>query len=426
MKLVNSKKLYKLSKSILAGPSTMSKGVDQFAYGITPYAIERGDGAYVWDVDGNKYLETIMALGPIILGYNHPYVNEAIKHQLEKGITFSLSHSLEVEVAEMLCDRIPCAELVRFAKNGNDVTSAAIRLSRYVTRSDHVIFCGYHGWQDWYACQTSMDGGIPKKIKDYSHRFEYNNLGNLETLLKKYSGNIACIIMEATNIVVPDQDYLQSVRKLADKYNALLIFDEIVTGFRFDRGGYQKVCGVIPDLATFSKAIANGMPLSVLVGKKEIMEKCPDVLITMTFAGESLSLAAAKATMEVIDKENVIEKIEKTGKILMNKIKDLITDSNLNDIISIEGYPQRNVIIFKDYDKISADDIRTYWIQELTKKKVLTLGYHMPSLAYKEKEVEFLLGVYCNVLKDIYLNINDASLIDKLQCPSSSKFSIRD
>jgi len=419
-RLKKSKEIYKRSQKVIAGPSTFSKGPDQFAHGITPYALDRGNGAYVWDVDGNKYLDYISALGYAILGYRHPHVEEAVKKQLEKGFIFSLAHSLEVEVAEMLCERIPCAEMVRFGKNGNDVTTAAIRLSRYVTGKDHILFCGYHGWQDWYVSQTSMNGGIPKVIKEYSHRFNYNDLNNLKELLETYKDSVACIIMEPVRSA-PNAGYLEGVRELATKYNVILIFDEIVTGFRFHRGGYQSLSGVIPDLACFSKAIANGMPISALVGKREIMKRCPEIYFSLSAAGETLSLAAAKAVMEVFDREDVAGKIAKNGQRLIEETEKLISQNGLKEVISIDGFPCRNSFIFKDYKDTPGADIRTFWIQELAKRGILSGGYHMMSLAHKDEEIDFTLSRYDQVLRLAKEGIESGALSEMLQCPAAKE-----
>ena len=423
--LNNSSEYYKRSQSVLAGPSTFGKGVDQFAYGITPYALERGEGAYLWDVDGNKYLDTMMSLGAVFLGYCNATVDKAIQQQLKNGISFSLAHRLEVEVSEMLCERIPCADMARFGKNGNDVTTAAIRLSRYVTGNNHVLFCGYHGWQDWYISKTSMNGGVPTEVGDYSHRFAYNDLGALEALLQELEGKTACIIMEPTSRIHPQDGFLQGVRDLSEKYKVVLIFDEVVTGFRFHRGGYQSVCGITPDLACFSKAMGNGLPISALVGKQEIMENCTDIFYSLTFAGETLSLAATKAVMEVIDEENVPKVVEENGQNFLERINDQIKKYGLQDVVAVEGYPCRSVMIFRDTEDIPSADTRTYWIQELAKKEILTAGYHIVSFAHKKPEIDFLLTRYDQVFEDIKSSLNDGTLSEKLNCPSA-KLSARD
>jgi glutamate-1-semialdehyde 2,1-aminomutase len=439
MKLKNSKIIYNRSKKVLSGPSTFSKGIDQFAYGVSPYAIDKSIGAYAWDIDGNKYLDTIMSLGAVFIGHNNSTINNSIKNQLKKGTTFSLASKLETEVAEMLTDRIPGAEMIKFGKNGNDVTSAAIRLARHYSRSDHILFCGYHGWQDWYTCQTSMDGGIPKTIKKYSHRFEYGDLEALEILLKKFKNNTACIILEPVSKTEPIcksicgdckklnicKGYLKGVRKLADKYRTILIFDEVVTGFRFHRGGYQALCKVTPDLSCFSKSMANGMPIAALAGKKEIMKKSNEIFYSLTFGGETLSLAAAKSVLDFIDKNNVVEHVFLQGNVLMQKINVLLHQLELNDVIEIRGFPQKNFMIFKNYQENLAEDLRTYWIQQITINKVLSLGTHLLSFSHKKKEINYLLDVYEKVFLDFKKVIKNENLHKVLKCPTA-KSSARD
>jgi len=435
MKLKKSIKLYRLSKNKLAGPSTFSKSVDQFAFGISPFAIDHAKGAYAWDVDGNKYIDTIMSLGAVILGHADEEVNNSIKKQLKKGTSLSLTSKLEIEVAQMLCERIPCAEMVRFGKNGNDVTTAAIRLARHYTKRNHVLFCGYHGWQDWYICQTSMNSGIPKEISKYSHRFEYNNLFALEKLLKKYKNKVACIILEPVSRQEPIcknicnyckkkdgcKGFLHGVKKLADKYNAVLIFDEIVTGFRFARGGYQEISGVLPDLACFSKAMANGLPISALVGKKEIMRKSKEIYYSLTFAGETTALAATKATLNLLDKRKAYEKIRKNGSFLINEMKKSIYENNLSKTLKLEGFPSRSILITSDHHFASAEEIKTYWIQECAKKGILTSGNNILSLAHNEKVIQKIVNIYSSIFEDIKFSLLKGNLTKKLKSPSVKK-----
>ena len=434
MKLKNSKILYKKSIKLIAAPSTFSKGVDNFAFGISPYAIKKGKGAYSWDVDGNKYLDTIMALGAVILGHANKEINNSIKKQLQKGISFSLTNRLEIDVAEMLCERIPCAEMVRFGKNGNDATTAAVRLARHYTNKDHVLFCGYHGWQDWYICKTSMNSGIPKDIKKYSHRFIYNDIENLEKLLIEFEGKTSCIIMEPVSRSKPIcnkicnnckskeecQGYLKGVRRLANKYNVLLIFDEVATGFRFDRGGYQALSGVIPDLACFSKAMGNGMPISALVGKKEIMKKSNEIFYSLTYGGETLSLAATKTTLEILDKTKAYKKINTQGKKLINGIKKSIKAFNLHEVIKIDGFPCRNVLTTLNHPNGEASDIKTFLIQELNSLGVLSVGTNILSLSHDEAIINKLVHKYNIVFEKIKKTLENNSLSKKLKCPRIS------
>ncbi|MFM8453393.1 MAG: aminotransferase class III-fold pyridoxal phosphate-dependent enzyme, partial [Gammaproteobacteria bacterium] len=245
-------------KTIPLGSQTFSKSYIQHPLNHAPLFLTHGMGAKVWDVDGNEYIDLVSGLLPIILGYNDIDVNNAVATQLQKGISFSLATELEIELAELLCGLIPSAEKVRFAKNGTDVTSAAVRIARAYTGRDKVIVCGYHGWQDWYIGTTTRNKGVPKVISDLSVSVPYNDLSYIESLLKteEYAG----IIMEPCSISLPHKGYLENVKSLCEKHNSLLIFDEVVTGFRMAMGGAQEYFGVTPHLSCFGKAMGNGMP----------------------------------------------------------------------------------------------------------------------------------------------------------------------
>ncbi len=270
-----------------------------------PAYIERGDGAYVWDIDGNKYIDYIAALAPIIIGYNNPRINKKIKAQLEKGCLFSLPAPNEVELSEMLIEKIPCAEMVKIMKTGAEVTSAAIRAARLATGKDMILSSGYHGWHDWWAAKIG-ETGIPACYKNLIEDFEFNNYSQLEKLVDKHDGKIACIILTPASYgLEPRDNFLQKIRKLADKKKIVLIYDEIITGFRWATGGAQEKYGVIPDLAAFGKSMANGMPIAVLVGKKELMSPLKNNLVTSTFASEALSIAASIETIKIIEEENI-------------------------------------------------------------------------------------------------------------------------
>jgi glutamate-1-semialdehyde 2,1-aminomutase len=428
-RLIKSIKSYNKSKNLLAAPSTFSKGIDQFAYGISPYILTRGKGAYVWDIDNNKYIDTIMSLGAIILGHSNEQFNNCLIKQLKKGTTLSLTTELEIELAELIVKRIPCAEMVRFGKNGNDATTLAVRLSRHVTKKNNILFCGYHGWQDWYISKTSMNSGIPKEISNYSHRFTYNDIESLENLLINFKGDVACIILEPISKVEPIctvkckhcknhcDGFLKKVRWLADKHKVILIFDEVVTGFRWSIGGYQEVCGVTPDLACFSKAISNGLPLSVLAGKKDIMKKSDEIFYSLTFGGETLSLAAAIFTIKFLEKHNVCEKIQENGSFLLSKINKLIDDLKIGSYVQTLGFPAKNFFIFKDSKNISAEILRTYFVQEVAKNSILSAGYHIMSYSHDEKILNKLIAVYKKVFVNMKDYLENNSLQNKIKIP---------
>src|SRR6516164_1362670 len=273
---------------------TFSKGPNQWIRGVSPHYLMRGEGAWVWDVDGNKYLDYLMALGPIILGYGNRRVNEAVMRQVRDGPVFSQMHPLEVEVAEMLVDIIPCAEMVRFAKNGSDATTGAVRAARAYTGRDHVAFCGYHGWHDWYVGTTTRNKGVPAEVSALSHGFTYNDIESLARIFTSHQ--VAAVVMEPIGVEDPKPGFLQAVRDLCTTHGAVLVFDEIVTGFRLHLGGAQAHFGVKPDIACFGKAMANGFPLAAVVGDRDIMLTFDEVFFSGTFGGDASSLAACKAT----------------------------------------------------------------------------------------------------------------------------------
>ena len=223
--------------------------------------LTHGQGARVWDVDGNEYVDLVSALMPVVLGYNDPDVNYAVRNQLDKGVIFSLATELEAQLSEKLVEVIPCAEKVRFGKNGSDVTTAAIRVARAYTGRDKVIVCGYHGWQDWYIGSTTRNKGVPEAVQGLTYKVPYNDLDAVENLLKENPDQFAALIMEPMNVAEPAPNYLNDLKALLHKHGALLIFDEVITGFRFSIGGAQELFGVTPDLASFGKAMGNGMPI---------------------------------------------------------------------------------------------------------------------------------------------------------------------
>ena len=275
----------KAKRLIPSCTQTFSKGPTQFVQGAAPVFIARGQGSHVWDVDGNEYIDYPMALGPVILGHNYPAVTKAVSKQLQEGTIFSLPHPLEIEVAEILVEIIPSAEMVRFGKNGSDATSGAVRLARAYTGRDLIACCGYHGWHDWYIGATSRNRGVPEAVRRLTIPFEYNNIEDLRRIFEDHPGNVAAVIMEPVGITEPKNEFLPQVRELTQREGALLIFDEVVTGFRIALGGAQEYFGVAPDLTCLGKAMANGYPLSAVVGRREIMELFDEIFFSFTFGG---------------------------------------------------------------------------------------------------------------------------------------------
>lgn len=400
----------KAIKVIPLGSQTFSKSKTQYPYGVSPYFIKRGQASHVWDIDGNEYIDFVNALGAIILGYNDPDITNAVKTQLEEGTIFSLPHEIEIKVAEKIIEIIPCAEMVRFGKNGSDATAGAIRLARAYTKRDHVAVCGYHGWQDWYIGSTTRNLGVPKSTIQLTHSFQYNNIDSLYKIFKEYPDQIAAVIMEPMNSEEPKNNFLEEVKELTHKNKAVFIFDETVTGFRFSKGGAQEYFGVIPDLATFGKGLANGYPLSVITGKEEIMQLMEEVFFSFTFGGETLSLAAALATMAKLQKEPVIETLWKQGRKIVDGTNALIEKYELRDIMSVSGKDCWSFLIFKDGKEYSQWQIKTLFLQEVFARGILTIGTHNISYAHSDSDILNLLDVYDQVLSIISNALKERNL----------------
>ncbi len=291
---------------------TASKRPEAFAPGAFPDFIERGQGAHVWDVDGNEYIDFVMACGPVTLGYCYPAVDQAILNQLRRGIIFSRPTALEGEVAELLAEMVPCAEMARFFKGGAEANSAALRLARAYTGRRVVASCGYRGWHDQWAV-THTPAGIPAELAGLISEFRYNDLASLAAVLEANAGQVAAVILDAVSGEQPQAGFLAGVRDLAQRHGALLIFDEIVTGFRLAPGGAQQYYGVTPDLAVFAKGIANGMPLSAVCGRRDVLSVATDVFMTLTYGDEQLSLAAARAALTEMRTQDVCGHIRRVG-----------------------------------------------------------------------------------------------------------------
>jgi glutamate-1-semialdehyde 2,1-aminomutase len=398
------------------GSQTFSKSLTQYPYGVSPYFIKRGEAAHVWDIDGNEYVDFVCGLAAMMLGYNDPDVKKAVLRQLEDGATFSLPHPIECEVAEKIRDMAPCAEMVRFGKNGTDATSAAIRIARAHTGRDRVAICGYHGWQDWYIATTTRNLGVPQAVRDLSHTFAYNNLDSLNDLLKKHPGEFAAVIMEPMNVAWPNPGYLESVKELAHKNGALFIFDEIVTGFRFAPGGAQELFGVTPDLATFGKGVANGHPLSIVAGKEEYMMTVNDIFFSGTFGGETLSLAAASAVIDKIKREKVCDRLKAMGQSILDRLNPIIAKHGLEDAISLGGHPSWLIVTIKDSNDFTSFQIKTLYLQEMFKRGILTVGTFNISFAHTGGDIEALARAWDETLAKIAEGLRAKALDRMLEC----------
>ena len=404
-------------RTIPLGTQTFSKSRTQYPHGVSPYYISRGEGSHVWDVDGNEYVDFIMSLCAVTLGYNDPDVTAAVQAQLADGVIFSLPHEVEIEAAERIVEMVPCAEMVRFGKNGSDATSGAVRVSRAFTGRDHVLVCGYHGWQDWYIGSTARSLGVPQATRDLTHTFGYNDIDSLRSLFVEYRDEVACVIMEPMNVVAPSPGYLQEVAELTRKNGAVFVFDETITGFRFANGGAQEYFGVTPDLATFGKGLANGYPVSAVAGRADIMKFMEEVFFSFTFGGETLSLAAAVATMDKLRREPVVERIAEQGERVIEGVRQLIDSAGCGEFLSVAGHPSWSFLLMSNAGKATSWDLKTVFEQELFARGVLGYGTHNMSYAHGDAEVSTLLSAYAEVFP-VLREATESGAASVLSCDS--------
>ena len=413
-------------RTIPLGSQTFSKSRTQYPHGVSPFFLARGEGSRVWDVDGNEYIDFVNSLAAVTLGYNDPDVNAAVAAQLRDGVILSLPHPLEVEVAEQIVAMVPCAEMVRFGKNGSDATSGAIRVARAYTGRDRVAVCGYHGWQDWFIGTTARNLGVPAAVRDLSHPFAYNDAQSLRALLERHPGEFAAVILEPMNIVPPAPGFLETVQALAREHGAVLVFDETITGFRFANGGAQERFGVTPDLATFGKGLANGYPVSAVAGRADIMKLMEEVFFSFTFGGEMLSLAASLATLRKLTREPVIETLRRRGQRILDGVGELIARHRVGDIAEICGDPVWTFLKIKPATPYSDWELKTLVLQEVFARGILMIGTHNLSYAHSDADIDRLLAVYDEVFPLLRRAVDRRELPALLRCaPLEPLFKVR-
>jgi len=408
-----SEKLYARATGLIpAYTQTLAKGPTQYVDGVAPKYLQRAKGSHVWDVDGNEYIDFNMAIGPISLGYAYPAVDDAIRRQLDDGITFSLVHPLEVEVAELVSEVVPNAESVRYTKAGAEVTSAAVRLARAWTGRDKVLCCGYHGWHDWYIGITARNAGVPQAVKDLVYTFNYNDLDSLTAALDE---DTACVILEPMTFDFPRDDFLPRLKAACQANGTLLVFDEMWTGFRWALGGAQEYFGVTADLACYSKAIANGMPIAVLAGRADVMALLDeDVFFFTTFGGEALSLAAAQATIGELRDRRVPADLAAKGQRLMDGYNDIATELGIRDITHCKGHPARGLIVFDDKGSQSLL-MKSLVQQELLRRGVLWSGFHNMCYSHSAADLDHALAAYGEVLAELKGALETGNLESRLR-----------
>lgn len=406
--------LGRAEKRIPLASQTFSKSRIQYPTGAAPMFLTHGDGGRCWDVDGNEYVDLVNGLLPNVLGYRDPEVDAAIREQLDQGITFSLASPIETEVAESLNRLVPCAEMVRFGKNGTDATSAAVRLARAFTKRDRLLLCGYHGWQDWYIGATTRNGGVPEAVSRLSRMVAYNDLDAVDRAFRDAPGEIAALILEPAGVSTPKPGYLAELKEIVHRHGALLIFDEVVTGLRWALGGAQARYGVTPDLAAFGKALGNGMPIAAVVGRADVMHLMEEIFISSTFGGETLSLAAARAVLAKMEREPVIDRLWQNGQTLMDAARELIAAQGLRDHIGLVGSAPWAVLTYKEHPKASAPAIKTLFLREMLACGVLINASHNVCYAHTTVDLARVLGAYEHSLATVRDALDRGDLMQRI------------
>jgi glutamate-1-semialdehyde 2,1-aminomutase len=382
--------------AIPGGCHTYAKGDDQYPL-LSPGFIGRGLGCHVWDVDGNEFIEYGMGLRAVTLGHAYPSVLKAATEALAHGTNFTRPAPIEVECAEAFLAHVPGAEQVKFAKDGSTVTTAAVKLARAYTGRDKVAVCADHpffSYNDWFFAVTPMTAGIPEPIRQLTVTFRYNDLESVRRMFAENRGQISGLILEPVRFDEPQPGFLQGVRKLCDEHGTVLIFDEMITGFRWGPGGAQQTYGVRPHLSTFGKAMANGFSLSALTGDRSIMQLGGlehggerVFLLSTTHGAETHALAASVATMREYAENPVIDTLYERGAQLRDGVRQLVQKHALGDRFGVVGRPCNLVYFTHDANGAGSQALRTLFLQELIRGGVLAPSF-VVSYSHSKTDIE--------------------------------------
>lgn len=387
------------------GTQLLSRRPYIFAAGVAPIFAQRGLGSRIWDVDGGEYLDYGMSVSACILGYADPVVNDAVREQLELGVAFSLNHPAEVELAELLCETVPCAEMVRYAKGGGEACALAVRIARGATGRDVVLFCGYHGWHDWYLAANLIEPGaldahllpaieptgVPQTLAGTALPFPYGDLSALEAALASQAGHVACVIMEPMRSALPPAGYLEGVRRLVHDSGAVLIFDEVTTGFRHAVGGVEELLEVTPDLAVLAKSLANGFAMGAVVGRREVMQHAAQMFVSSTNWSELVGIRAAIATLREIRRRDVPRILRDYGERLMRGLNAVAADVGVD--VRLEGLSVVPQFTFpNDGNADTSRKLAALFSQEMSRRGVLIHGHPTHSTAHSDEDLDFTLA----------------------------------
>lgn len=362
------------------GTQLLSRRPTMFANGVSPIYADRAKGARFWDVDGHEYIDWVSGIGAIILGYGDPVVDEAVIDQVHRGTATSINNELEIELAEELTRIVPCAEMVRYAKCGGEACAIAVRIARGSTGRDKILFCGYHGWHDWYLAanlsrEANLDKhlfpgiepiGVPKALENTAFPFPYGDLDGLGKLLDDHRGQVAAVIMEPLRSEMPPAGYLEAVVRLCKQHGVVSIFDEVTTGFRLHHGGVQPALGVTPDMAVFAKSISNGFPMAAVVGNRDVMEPAARMFISSTYWSDTIGLRAALTTLREVRRRNVPAIVQNVGTELQRRLNEAASETGL--AIRCYGLSIHPMLKFDTEDAALTAKLATLYIQEMAKR----------------------------------------------------------
>jgi glutamate-1-semialdehyde-2,1-aminomutase len=404
IKLTESERLFNEASKVVPGGVNDARRPNKFYAGYYPIFMVKGKGSHCWDVDGNEYIDWACSFGPVVLGHCNPVVDEAVKKSLDEGFCFIMTHPVQIELAKKLIEIIPCAEMAKFMNGGSDGTSAAIRIARVYTGKDKVIRWGYHGWHDWCYGGAGTDReafGVPANLKKDILSFTYNDLDSLEKVFNENKGEVACVIMQAfdSSIELPKKGFLEGVREITHRNEAVLIYDEVRTGFRAALGGAQQYTNVIPDMAVFSKAMANGYPIATVVGSKEVMQAAEKTRLSATFFPNSYQFYASLATIGEIQRRNGVEYMWKMGTKLVNGFKEIINEFGVDAIV--DGIAPLPIIKFTDKNEERREEVKKKFFTEAVKRGVLfhPKMHYFLSLAITEEDLDKTLEVSREAMK---------------------------
>lgn len=424
--------LYERAKQLIPGRTMLlSKRPEIWAPDAWPVYYRRAWGCKVEDVDGNIYTDFTGDVGATLLGRADEEVNAAVCEAATQGNLCLQNCPRELELAELLTRTIPCAEMVRFCRGGGEADAIAVRIARGYTKRDLVAFCGYHGWHDWYlsanlADDSTLDGhllpglrplGVPRGLSGTAMPFKYNDLQSLKSLLESRRGQFAAIIMEATRHHPPTAGFLEGVRKLADEHGVVLIFDEVVTGFRMALGGAQGYFGVTPDLATFAKTVSNGYPMGAVVGRREVMQTAEEQFISSTYWTDAIGTAAALACLKKIQRTGAIAKVWDLGRSLQAGLEQAIADSGAP--AKVEGWPPLVILAFNHADEATARAMKTFYVRGMLARRYLATGSHYLTVAHTPEEIHAYLAAAKEVLGGLKGSLDRGTLmadIDEKSC----------